>query len=67
MLHSVPLVEVWRGDFLESQHRGHVVVCSLDGEVVEAWGNAEHVILPRSSCKILQALPLVTSGAGPTL
>ena len=63
MLHSVPLVEVWRGDFLESQHRGHVVVCNLDGEVVEAWGNAEHVILPRSSCKILQALPLVTSGA----
>ena len=63
MLHSIPLVHVWRGDFLESQHRGHAVICNLDGEIVEAWGNAEHVILPRSSCKILQALPLVTSGA----
>ena len=63
MLHSVPLVQVWRGDFLESSHRGHAVVCTLEGEIVDAWGNPGHVILPRSSCKILQALPLVTSGA----
>ena len=63
MLHSVPLVQVWRGNFLESTHRGHAAICNLQGEVVEAWGNPEHVILPRSSSKILQALPLVMSGA----
>ncbi len=67
MLHSVPLVEVWRGDFLESCHRGHVIVCNFDGEIVQAWGNPNHVILPRSSCKILQALPLVASGAADSL
>ena len=63
MLSSVPLVEVWRGEFLESQHRGHAVVCGSAGEILQAWGNPAQVILPRSSCKILQALPLITSGA----
>lgn len=63
MLNATPLIEVWRGEFLESQHRGHAVVCNFEGEILEAWGDPEHVILPRSSCKILQALPLVTSGA----
>lgn len=59
----VPLVELWRGDFLESVHTGHAVICTANGEVVESWGNPEQVILPRSSCKMVQALPLVTSGA----
>ena len=63
MLNATPLIEVWRGEFLESQHRGHAVICNFEGEILEAWGDPEHVILPRSSCKILQALPLVTSGA----
>ena len=63
MLNAKPLIEVWRGEFLESQHRGHAVICNFEGEILEAWGDPEHVILPRSSCKILQALPLVTSGA----
>ena len=31
--------------------------------IVAAWGDPEAVILPRSSCKMLQALPLVESGA----
>ena len=63
MLNAKPLIEVWRGEFLESQHRGHAVICNFEGEILEAWGDPERVILPRSSCKILQALPLVTSGA----
>ncbi len=48
---------------MESQHLGHAVVCNAAGEVVESWGNADEVILPRSSAKMLQALPLVESGA----
>jgi L-asparaginase II len=32
--------------------------------IVQAWGNPAAVIYPRSSCKMLQALPLLESGAG---
>lgn len=57
------LVEVWRGPLAESVHRGHAVVCDAGGQIVAAWGDPEKVILPRSSVKMLQALPLVESGA----
>ncbi len=63
MTNAVPLVEVWRGDFLESMHRGHAVICSASGEIVEAWGDPGTIILPRSSAKMIQALPLIESGA----
>lgn len=61
---AIPLVEVWRGDFLESVHHGHAVICDEAGEIVDAWGDPEAVILPRSAVKMVQALPLLTSGAG---
>lgn len=60
---AVDLVEVWRGDLLESVHRGHVVICDAGGQVVQAWGDADALIYPRSSAKMIQALPLVESGA----
>jgi L-asparaginase II len=60
---SEVLVEVWRGPFLECQHRGDAVVVNTKGEVVKAWGDPSIEILPRSSSKMLQALPLVESGA----
>ena len=60
---SEVLVEVWRGPFLECQHRGDAVVVNAKGEVVQAWGDPSIEILPRSSSKMLQALPLVESGA----
>ena len=63
---SVPLVELWRGERLESVHRGHAVICDSRG-VVEAWGDPAAVIYPRSSCKMIQALPLLESGAAATL
>ncbi len=63
MIQPVPMVEIWRGPFLESQHMGHACVCDAKGEIIESWGNPEHVILPRSSCKMVQALPLIESGA----
>lgn len=63
MTKAVPMVEIWRGGLLESLHSGHAVICGPDGSVVEAWGNPGAVIYPRSSCKMLQALPLVESGA----
>ena len=66
MVHPVDLVEVWRGDLLESVHQGHVVICDATGEVVDAWGDPTALIYPRSSCKMFQALPLIESGAADT-
>jgi L-asparaginase II len=64
---AVVLAEVWRGPVLESRHRGHAVICDAAGGIRAAWGDPEKVILPRSSCKMLQALPLLESGAGDDL
>ena len=59
----VPMVEIWRGPILESIHAGHAVICDDTGQIVQAWGNPDTVILPRSSIKMIQGLPLITSGA----
>ncbi|MGI3186578.1 asparaginase [Nioella aestuarii] len=63
MAEAETLVEVWRGPFRESIHRGHAVVWGADDGVLASWGNPDAVILPRSSCKMIQALPLIESGA----
>lgn len=59
---AVPVAEVWRGGLLESTHLGHAVISDAKG-VVEAWGNPAAVAFPRSSCKMVQALPLIETGA----
>ncbi|MCO4847000.1 MAG: asparaginase [Yoonia sp.] len=64
MTNPVDMVEIWRGDILESLHRGHAVVCGQNGDVIHAWGDPDAIIFPRSSCKMIQALPLLESGAG---
>ena len=66
-LGAVPLVDVWRGGLLESRHLGHAVIVDRAGQVVESWGNPDAVIFPRSSCKMIQALPLLETGAGRAL
>lgn len=60
---AVPIAEAWRGGILESTHTGHAVICDETGQIVQSWGNPLAVIFPRSSCKMLQALPLIESGA----
>jgi len=57
------LVEVWRGDFCESVHRGHVAVWHADAGLIWGLGDVDRVILPRSSSKMIQALPLLETGA----
>lgn len=59
----IEMAQVWRGEFLECSHMGHAVVCDTLGSVVKAWGDADLVALPRSSAKMVQALPLIESGA----
>lgn len=63
MTAPVLLTEVWRGPILESVHAGHAVICDGSGQIVEAWGDPNTTILPRSSAKMIQALPLIESGA----
>jgi len=63
MTEPVAMSEIWRGDLLECLHSGHAVVCDERGQIVRSWGDADALIYPRSSCKMIQALPLVTSGA----
>ncbi|NVK16346.1 MAG: asparaginase [Rhodobacteraceae bacterium] len=63
MPNPVPMAEVWRGPLLESLHLGHAVICDDSGQVVRSWGDPDAVIYPRSSAKMIQALPLITSGA----
>lgn len=63
MTNPVPMTEVWRGPLLESLHLGHAVVCNAKGEIERSWGDPNAVIYPRSSAKMIQALPLITSGA----
>jgi L-asparaginase II len=67
MTDAVTMVEAWRGELPESRHRGHAVICDSLGDLVAAWGDPDAVIFPRSSCKMLQALPLVESGAADDL
>lgn len=58
------IVEVTRGDMVESRHRGAcVVVRAADGGTVHAWGDADRVIYPRSAIKPLQTLALIETGA----
>jgi L-asparaginase II len=57
------LVEALRGGIVESFHRGAYAVLDADGAVVEQQGDIERPVFPRSAVKVLQALPLVASGA----
>ncbi len=60
---AVPMVEIIRGPVAESLHSGHAVICDHNGAIIESWGDPEAVVLPRSSAKMIQALPLLSSGA----
>jgi L-asparaginase II len=57
------LVEITRGNLVESVHRGSVAVTNAEGEIVYACGDIETPVYPRSSLKPIQALPLLESGA----
>ena len=61
------LVEAMRGSGRESAHRGAVVVVDADGKVLAALGDVARPVFPRSAIKVLQALPLVASGAADRL
>ncbi|MCL6416576.1 asparaginase [Aestuariirhabdus sp. Z084] len=57
------LVEVVRGDIVESRHVGRAVVMDAQGQVRWSCGDIEELTYPRSALKAFQALPMVASGA----
>jgi L-asparaginase II len=57
------LVEVTRGNMVESRHRGMVVAIDGDGNELFSLGETAAAVFPRSACKAMQALPLMESGA----
>ena len=61
------LVEVLRGRAVESTHCGALAVLDADGAVLASIGDIDRPIFPRSAVKVLQALPLVASGAADQL
>ncbi len=57
------LVTTTRGPILENRHRGAAAIVSVDGGIIGQWGDVATPILPRSAIKMIQALPLIESGA----
>lgn len=57
------LVEAWRGSIVESAHRGGVAIVDADDGLLLALGDIDDPVFPRSAVKLLQALPLVATGA----
>lgn len=57
------LVEVHRGEVVESVHRGSAVVVDTGYREVFALGSPQVPMYPRSSLKFFQAIPLLESGA----
>lgn len=57
------LVELTRGETVESVHRGAIAIADSHGVILASLGDIANPAFPRSSFKMLQALPLVETGA----
>lgn len=57
------LIEVTRGQLVESAHRGAVAVVGAVGRPLLALGDIDRRVFPRSAIKLVQALPLIETGA----
>ena len=61
------MVEVIRGGFTESTHRGVAVLINSNGEILQEWGNSNTLIYPRSALKPIQSLNLYKDGVAKAL
>lgn len=62
-MNSVALATSLRNKLIEGVHRGSAVVVNPDGDVLHSIGDPEMPTFLRSSVKMIQAIPVVTSGA----
>ena len=63
MANNPVLVEVLRGQAVESRHRGAFAVVDSEGNTVMSAGDIDIPVFPRSAVKAFQALPLIETGA----
>jgi L-asparaginase II len=57
------LVDIIRGNIVESGHAGAIAVADAEGRLLLALGDVERPVFPRSAVKAMQAIALVESGA----
>lgn len=57
------IAQYFRGPFVESQSRISAVVLDEQKNIVQSWGDIQSGFYPRSSIKMLQAIPFLESGA----
>jgi L-asparaginase II len=60
---SEPIVSVTRGPLTESLHNGHIAVVDDSGQILYQVGNPNYKTFARSTAKLLQAIPIIESGA----
>lgn len=61
-MNSQILVNVKRNGFIESVHRGHLIVVDGNGSTISSLGNTETVTFIRSAAKPFQLFPFLNSG-----
>ncbi len=61
-----PLVELTRGNIVESFHHGHVAVVDAAGNLLAGLGDPHYLTFLRSSSKPFQILPLLENGGAET-
>jgi len=62
-MHHSLLAASYRNNLLEAEHHGSLVVCDSDGNIIAKIGSGEYKTFIRSSMKMVQAIPVVESGA----
>ena len=62
MSHYVPLIDVVRGDLVESQHFGSVAYIGKTGNLEAALGSVHDPMYPRSTVKLIQSAGMVSLG-----
>lgn len=62
-MNATNLVNVMRGNFIESKHLGHIAIVDYTGKLIASKGNINSIVFARSSMKPLQAIPIIETGA----
>lgn len=58
----LPLLELTRGDIVESVHYGSAAICDSNGKLIAWCGDPNWITYLRSTAKPLQALPFIEAG-----